>query len=555
MIRKLVIRRFKRFSEETFEWKGHVVLAGPNNTGKTTVLQAIAAWELAFNHWRSLNDFQKDEGQYVKAPLARQAFYAVPLRSFEMLWNEGAIAYQKKEPIEIEIQWGRLWNITMEFIPDTTEQIFVRPKPNVTPARLKKVDFTTVYVPPLSGIGIHEPAYTISKQQQLLGQGKSGDLIRNLLTEAYFSGQLAKVQDVIKQWFDYELLDPFPYDADIMADYKYRPDGPSLDLTTVGSGFLQMLMLFTFLHTRKASVYLLDEPDAHLHVFLQDAIYHELRSIATKQKAQLVIASHAEVFINAVEPEELCHLFNHPKMIKTTQERAKLIKSLGIITNTDLVLAESAPGVLFVEGHTDVAILREWAKCLNHPVYETLRNLFWKPTVSDTRLGAPGISAKDYYDALTMIRDDLPALELLDGDGNPRIPETPIRGYGFQRLRWRRYEIESYLVHPAVMERFIEEKMSEEGNTDDISASPNKQKARTYFQKQLPAVWDDPLGEHLILEGLKASTRIIPAILAAADIHGVEKRNFFQIAAMMRPEEIHPEVIEKLNAIQKAFRL
>ena len=563
MIRKLVIRRFKRFFEETFEFSGHVVLAGPNNTGKTTVLQAIAAWELAFNRWRSLNDFQKyaqgeesghegHEGEYVKAPLARQAFYAVPLRSFEMLWHGGE--YRKEAPIEIEIQWGRLWTITMEFIPDTTEQIYVRPKADIAPARLQKVEFTAVYVPPLSGVSLHEPAYTMSKQLQLLGQGKSGDIIRNLLSEAYFSAELPKVQDAIRQWFDYELLDPFPYEADIMADYKYHPDGPQLDITNVGSGFLQMLMLFAFLHTRKASVYLLDEPDAHLHVLLQDAIYHELRSIAAKQKAQLVIASHAEVFINAVEPEELCYLAISPRMIKTTQERAKLIKSLGIITNTDLVLAENAPGVLFVEGHTDIAILREWAKTLNHPAYETLRTLFWKPTVSDTRLGAPGISAKDYYDALTMVRDDLPALELLDGDGNPRIPETPIRGRGFQRLRWRRYEIESYLVHPAVMERFIEQKMAEDGKTDDVSAQ-NKQKVRTYFQKQLPAVWDEPLGEHLVLEGLKASSRIIPAILAAADIHGVEKRDFYEIAAMMLPEEIHPEVIEKLDAIQKAFRL
>ena len=36
-------------------------------------------------------------------------------------------------------------------------------------------------------------------------------------------------------------------------------------------------MLLTFLNTRPGSVLLLDEPDAHLHVILQDAIYGELR--------------------------------------------------------------------------------------------------------------------------------------------------------------------------------------------------------------------------------------------------------------------------------------
>ena len=48
MITRVVIRRFKRFDEVAFDIPGHIVLAGPNNTGKTTLLQAIAAWDLAF---------------------------------------------------------------------------------------------------------------------------------------------------------------------------------------------------------------------------------------------------------------------------------------------------------------------------------------------------------------------------------------------------------------------------------------------------------------------------------------------------------------------------
>jgi recombinational DNA repair ATPase RecF len=44
MIKEVILRRFKRFQEERFDLSGHVILAGPNNCGKTTVLQAIAAW-------------------------------------------------------------------------------------------------------------------------------------------------------------------------------------------------------------------------------------------------------------------------------------------------------------------------------------------------------------------------------------------------------------------------------------------------------------------------------------------------------------------------------
>lgn len=58
MIRKVTLRRFKRFEEVEFVLPGHIVLAGPNNTGKTTLLQAIAAWELGLRRWRELNDFE-----------------------------------------------------------------------------------------------------------------------------------------------------------------------------------------------------------------------------------------------------------------------------------------------------------------------------------------------------------------------------------------------------------------------------------------------------------------------------------------------------------------
>ena len=74
-------------------------------------------------------------------------------------------------------------------------------------------------------------------------------------------------------------------------------------------------MLLTFLYTHPASVLLLDEPDAHLHIILQDAIYGKLRAVAAEQKSQLIIATHSEVIIDTVEPQELCMLLDHPRLL------------------------------------------------------------------------------------------------------------------------------------------------------------------------------------------------------------------------------------------------
>ena len=47
MIRRVSIKNFKRFREE--ELADTVVLAGPNNAGKSTLLQAIATWKLGID--------------------------------------------------------------------------------------------------------------------------------------------------------------------------------------------------------------------------------------------------------------------------------------------------------------------------------------------------------------------------------------------------------------------------------------------------------------------------------------------------------------------------
>ena len=44
MLTKLTIKNFQRFDEAEVDLGKSVVLIGPNNSGKTTVLQALALW-------------------------------------------------------------------------------------------------------------------------------------------------------------------------------------------------------------------------------------------------------------------------------------------------------------------------------------------------------------------------------------------------------------------------------------------------------------------------------------------------------------------------------
>lgn len=544
MIRRLLIERFKRFGQVEFALPGHLVIAGPNNSGKTTVLQAVAAWSLALDRWKSLNDFQRHGGGYTWAPIARQAFSAVPLRAFDLLWRERDYTGE----IRIQVRTDA-WALRMDLRPDSTEQIYVRPEP-VEPNVVRSVALTSVLVPPMTGLNTEEPVYTRPKLDQLLGQAKPGDMLRNLLLEAHSSEQAwARLQESIRRLFGYQLLPPDGTGANILAEYYARNAGRRLDIASAGSGFQQVLMLLTLLNTRPGSVLLLDEPDAHLHVFLQDAIFGELRSVAARTGSQLIVATHSEVIVNSVDARELCVLLDQPVMVADNEQREALIESLRILSNDDIMRALEAPGVLYLEGHTDLEILRAFARVLNHPALPLLTTeLFWKPAVAETQPGTAGIKARDHYDALRLVKQ-IPALELVDGDSHAGAQSTTISGTGFQRLRWRRYEIESYLVHPDALARFVTQIVGE------AAAAPHVADLRNYLRDNLPpAVFERPLDDHAFLNVTKARRDILPPALNAAGLPNLPYTRYHEIAAGMRPDEIHPEIREKLDAVVQAFR-
>ena len=557
MIRRLVLRRFKRFDEVEFRFPGHIVLAGPNNTGKTTVLQAIAAWDLALTRWRQVigtGKPQRASGKYYSwAPIARQAFAAVPLRELDLLWCEKTTG----RPIEIEIQDEAGWTVAMELRYDSTEQMSVRPTAATSPDALHKAKLDAVYIPPMTGLTAEEPLYARTDYlDALLGQGRPGEILRNLLVRARDQGEAwRELEDSIDRLFGYEILSPNDSGPLIIAEFRTGPGSPNLDIASAGSGFQQILMLLTLLLTHRGATLLFDEPDAHLHIILQDAIFSELRSYAAKSNSQLILATHSEVIIDAVDLRELCVLLGaRPTFLGNNVERKTLVRSLEVLSNTDLMKARIVPGILYVEDYTDLEILRAWTKTLDHPALPLLTTkLFWHKSVSEPRRGGKGILSRDHYETLKLVRHDLPGLEILDRDGNPNLPEREVIGEGLQRIRWQRYEIESYLIHPEGLAAFIRSQLGPPPLSDEAVAG-----LRAGFEAaDLGALLTDPIHPGRLLESYlaanKARTQILPALLDAAGLPGFPYTRYHEIAAAMSPEHIHPEVIEKLDAIVRAF--
>jgi predicted ATPase len=590
LIERIILRNFKSFREQVFELQDHVVLAGPNNSGKSTLLQAIAVWNLALRKWLEKRG-KSSARQRTGVGITRRDFTAIPLREMNLLWTDTSTSLRQEEAeaaghrqgyprsMSIELQCRDAsgpWSLGFDFHYQNAEMISVKPmaghlnlisdfvpktaesESEQAPSPLRK--FNVVHVPAFSGIGAEETVLTRDYQDYLVGQGKPGDIVRNLLKEV-FEKDKERWNNLVKDIrtiFTYELLPPeFEGRPFIVCEYlKQVPSNgkrsgiPRLDIATAGSGFHQVLMLLAFLYARDGSVLLLDEPDAHLHVILQDQIYMRLRKVAAERQSQLIVASHSEVIISGTSPANVTSFYRKPHVLVADVEREQVREALKRLTSLDLLLADSAKGFLYLEGETDFRLLKAWATVLEHPVANWFNAGQSGPAWQDMR-GRNPREAKAHFFALKAIRPDIKGLILLDGDN--RAPERELRSDGLRVHTWPRYEAESYLLHPATLERFIVNRTKANGDPA-IFGVGDANKGLKYLRDQLPPVFFTNVFENsLFLISEPASKTLLPGFFAAIGMATFRKTDYFLVAEQMQPDEIHPDVIAVLDQIAEAL--
>ena len=477
MIRRVTVRNFKRFEEQSFDLADSVVLAGPNNSGKSSLLQAIATWKMGLDRWKALRGAGSASRAVKRSgvSITRGDLTATPLREMNLLWRDRRVTgtLQEGKPgtprlIEIVLEGGGKgagaaagdsWQCGMEFQYANPEMVYVRPRGAKTldseavrrfppsPAAALEV----VHVPSLVGVHRDEPRMEKGMQDLLVGQGQAGGILRNLLLEVaeQQNGDWDALVQHIRALFEIELKKPSysPTQPYIVCEYHesglaHRP----LDLANAGSGTLQVVLLLAFLFARPASVILLDEPDAHQHVVLQKQVYGLVRKVARERGGQVILATHSEVLLNATAPERVMSFFGDEfRTLATPVERDQLREALKRLTTTDLLRGREAGAVLYVENESDERILKEWADALDHPA----RHFLARPFVH--HLAGNNIKdAKNHFFALRAAFPHIRAACLLDGDNRDK-PDAETTGAGMKVLRWRRYEIENPPYSPEVV--------------------------------------------------------------------------------------------------------
>ena len=88
MLTRLTVCNFKRFERAEIDLGSPVVFIGPNNSGKTSALQALALWETGLRRWNEKRRGRKLRRNAPESPSNRRDLVAIPVPGANLLWRE-----------------------------------------------------------------------------------------------------------------------------------------------------------------------------------------------------------------------------------------------------------------------------------------------------------------------------------------------------------------------------------------------------------------------------------------------------------------------------------
>jgi len=588
MLTRMKIRNFKRFEDSDIELGKAVVLIGPNNSGKTTVLQALALWDIGLRRW---NEKRKGKSSVEEGPGAtvnrrnlasipekrpgvtvnRRDLVSIPVPSANLLWRnlhvrnvlrtaKNGKSVPRTENIRVDIivdgvTHDKAWSCGLEFDFANDESFYCRPlrldKDGKTrmPVPDEAGQAQVAFLPPMSGLADREFEKQEGEIGVLIGQGQTAQVLRNLCHKIYERGNEGHWNDLlghIKNLFGVELLAPKHIVERSEITMAYNDEyGNTLDLSSSGRGLQQTLLLLAHIYSNPEAVLLLDEPDAHLEMLRQRQTYNLLIHVAEQQGSQIIAASHSEVVLNEAAGRDTVIAFVG-KPHRIDDRGSQVLKALRDIGFEQYYQAEETGWILYLENATDLAILQAFAKSLSHEA----ESLLARPFVKYIETNLPQ-RARDHFHGLREAKNDLVGIAIFDRLDKELQSSSPL-----YETMWRRKEIENYFCTEEVLLAY-----AIHSQPDDLFAIAEADRREKAMREAIAEVT-----KYLGIDDLapwspdvKASDEVLDRVfrLFFKKLElplQLRKSDYHVLAGLVPKEKLDREVTEKLDAIVTVAR-
>lgn len=559
MLTKLTVRNFKRFSDVEIELASPVVFVGPNNSGKTSAMQALAMWEVGLRRWNERRSGKASPEKRPGVTVGRRDLVAVPVPHARLLWHDLAVRRTQRSErgqltsnvlldVVVEgVAGNGAWTCGLEFDFANEESFYCRPlrlsdtkPPERMPVPAEAAAVRCAFLPPMSGLAAAETRLDDGALNVRVGEGRTAEVLRNLCYRVFEDqpDSWSRLTERIKKLFGTEMDAPRYVVERGEITMSYVENGTRLDLSCSGRGLQQTMLLLTYMYANPGAVLLLDEPDAHLETLRQRHTYELITAAATETGSQIIAASHSEVVLNEAAGKHTVVAFVGPQPHRIDDRGSQLLKSLTEIGFDHYLQAESVGWAFYLEGPTDLAVLQALARRLSHPAVDYLERPFVHYVGNH-----PSVARSHFYG----LREAVPSLKGVALFDRMRISDSETDP--LVQLTWQRREIENYLCTRRTLVAYATSTdpwlgtLFADAEQQMLKAIQDVEAAMRTLGRGSPWGDDAKVSDDFLTPLFKSYFQgmRLPNLM--------NKRNFHELADHIPEDEIDPEIVKKLDAI------
>ena len=464
----VTIENFKRFERIVLDLKSFDCLVGGNNSGKSTVLQALALFDFVVHSCLSRKNGADSPIEIKNRSIAPEEFIVLPVASAIDLWTDKK-TQKKGKHILIRV------TVEFELAPSVTVSVDLNYNRFTMSLETEKnqtwlkelMAFKMSYLPVFSTFLTQEERKTPAVIEDAMAWGRVNSVIRNLLVNLKNEAKITVLEKILALAFPdiKQLQVQFNSDSDRYIDVSYSEHGRSkhFDLFMSGSGFQQFVYLFGFILLRNPDIILLDEPDVHLHGILQGALFQELNRLVGLEGKQVLCATHSRDFISQFEPTNVISLSDgKAKRLNVRFDLYDTLNSLGSFDNIQLSQLQHYRRLLIVEDESDWDFLRIFGKkTLGEKVWQQVERQLavWYAKGNPYKQANLSLLKSQLAQMLRLTGSPLQLFVVCDRDYYPNreelLNERNASDPNVQYYVWEKNEIENYLLVTKALCRFV----------------------------------------------------------------------------------------------------
>lgn len=457
MLKSLYLENYRGFERHEIPFKELTVIVGKNNAGKSTIVEALRLISIVTARYKGLT--YSTCPRWLVSPTATHGVkpslkgigvdfqtvfhrYGTPPAKLVAQFTDGSM-------IEINIESD---DKVFAAIYDS-DGVIIKSKSYADTVKLPTVSI----MPQVSPVRASENVLNVDYVRRASSSPMSSSHFRNQLQ--IHSEDFADFQSLVEETWPGVRVDELIERRNLPNRELFlevRNEDFVGEIGVMGHGLQMWLQTMWFLvRARNSDTVILDEPDVYMHADLQRKIIRLL-----KQKfGQVLITTHSVEIMAEVEPEEILVVDKKKEKSNFTTSLPlvqSLVEKIGSVHNLHLTRLWDAKRFLIVEGK-DVKILKE-VQNIMFPDSETPLDVI--PNMDIGGWGGWNYAVGSSKTLKNAVGSKILTYCIFDRDYHAEEEvaqrHADAAGKGVQLHIWKKKEIESYFITPAVIQRLID---------------------------------------------------------------------------------------------------